>query len=127
MDRLANGGGVAAAVVPVDSGTEKSQRRLSMTMRNRFKEVEEEWAEAPWEDPWDFGAEGAGVLSAVDTKRHKCGGQGRYATERPSKGPIGGKDGGKKGKSWKGGKGLGKDKGGKYGGKFSGKVAGGNG
>ena len=46
MDRLANGGGVAAAVVPVDSGTEKSQRRLSMTMRNRFKEVEEEWAEA---------------------------------------------------------------------------------
>ena len=50
---------------------------------------------------------------------------GHYATERPSKGPIGGKDGGKKGK--KGGKRLGKDKGGKYGGKFSGKVAGENG
>ena len=44
-------------------------------------------------------------LSAVDTKRHKRGGLGHYASERPSKG--GEDNGGKKG-------------GGKYGGKNSG-------
>ena len=58
----------------------------------------------------------------MGAKRHKCGGVGHYATERPSKGTTGGKDGGKKGK--KGGKGLCKDKGGKHGGKGPGKGAG---
>ena len=79
---------------------------------------EDPWGEEPWEEPW----EEAVPLSAVDTRCHKCGGVGHYATERPSKGTTGGKDGGKKGK--KGGKGLGKDKGGKHGGKAPGKGAG---
>ena len=42
--------------------------------------TEEEWNEVPWEDPWEFGAEGTGVLSAVDTTCHKCGGICHYAT-----------------------------------------------
>ena len=67
---------------------------------------EDQWDEETWEEPW----EEAVPLSAVHTRRHKCGGVGHYATERPSKGTTGGKDGDKKGK--KGGKG-GKDKGGK--------------
>ena len=79
---------------------------------------EDQWGEEQWEEPW----EEAVPLSAADTRRHKCGGVGHYATERPSKGTTGGKDGGKKGKT--GGKGLGKDKGGKHGGKGPGKGAG---
>ena len=75
---------------------------------------EDQWDEEQWEEPW----EEAVPLSVVDTRCHKCGGVGRYATERPSKGTTGGK----KGK--KGGKGLGKDKGGKQGGKGPGKGAG---
>jgi len=55
---------------------------------------EDQWGEEQWEEPW----EEAVPLSAVDTRCHKCGGVGHYATERPSKGTTGGKDGGKKGK-----------------------------
>jgi len=87
------------------------------------EEWNEKWNETPWqEDPWDYGAE-AVPLSAVDTKCHKCGGVGHYASERPSKGAGAGKDSGdKKGGGKYGGKDSGGKKGGKpYGGKFGGK------
>ena len=65
-------------------------------------------------------------LSAVDTKCHKCGGIGHYASERPSKGTGSGKDnGGKKGGSKYGGENSGGKRGGKpYGGKLGGKGLG---
>jgi len=92
-------------------------------------------AEEDWNDPWQedqwmqqWGQQEAVPLSAVDTKCHKCGGLGHYATQCPSQATGSGKDGGKKGGGKKGGKpysggkfgskGLGK--GGKYGGKDSG-------
>jgi len=94
------------------------------------EEWNEKWNETPWQEhPWDYGAE-AVPLSAVDTKFHKCGGVGHYASERPSKGAGAGKDGGgKKGGGKYGGKFGGKDSGGKkggkpYGGKFGGKGLG---
>jgi len=71
---------------------------------------EEDWSEDPWQrDLFMQGwgqeaatpADGAPVpISAVDTKCHKCGGIGHYASQRPSGGGGGGKKGdkGKKGK-----------------------------
>ena len=90
------------------------------------EEWNEKWNETPWqEDPWGYGAE-AVPLSAVDTKCHKCGGVGHYASERPSKGTGTGKDsGGKTGGGKYGGKFGGKDSGGKNGGKtYGGKIGG---
>ena len=99
--------------------------KTSWAKQSWAEATEEEWGE---EDPWEVGAEGTGgVLAAMDTTCHKCGGIGHYATECPSKGAGTGNDsGGKKGGKNYGGKFGGKDGGGKkggksYGGKFSGK------
>ena len=101
----------------------------------RWADAEEENWQDPWQEPHDHwmqqweqqeaAAASAVPLSAVDTKCHKCGGLGHYASQCPS---GTGKDGGKKG-GGKFGKGCGKPySGGKQGkpynnggGKFGGK------
>ena len=66
-------------------------------------------------------------LSAVDTKRHKCGGLGHYASQCPSQATGAGKDGGKKG-GGKQGKSGGETNGKPYSGvKFGGQGEGGRG
>ena len=69
---------------------------------------------------WDQ-QEAAVPFSAVDTKCHKCGSLGHYASQCPSRATGSGKDGGKKG-GGKQGKSGGKKGGKPYsGGKFGGK------
>ena len=77
------------------------------------------WQEDQWMQQWD--QQDAAPLSAVDTKCHKCGGLGHYASQCPSQATGSGKDGGKKG-GGKQGKSGGKKGGKPYsGGKFGGK------
>jgi len=104
------------AMDSMEIGRLERQRQGAPATRWADQEDEE------WEDPWqqdlfmqNWGQEaatpgdGAPVpISAVDTKRHKCGGIGHYASQRPSGGGGGG-GGGKKGeKGKKGGKNGGK-------------------
>ena len=76
--------------------------------KTSWADATDDWGEEDGLNWSQVGTEGTGaVLSAVDTKCHKYGGIGHYATERPSKGAGSGKDsGGKKGKGYKDGKGL---------------------
>ena len=99
----------------------------------RWADAEDENWRDPWQEPHDhwlqqWGQQEAAAavpLSAVDTKRHKCGGLGHYASQCPSgSGTDGGKKGGGKqgkngGKPYSGGK-QGKPYSG-GGGKFGGK------
>ena len=74
------------------------------TAARRADAEEENWQDDPWQQQDRFmqqweqqeaAAAGSAVpLSAVDTKRHKCGGLGHYASQCPS---GTGKEGGKKG------------------------------
>ena len=103
------------AMDSMDIGRLERQRQDAPAPRWADQE-EEDWPEDPWQrDLFMQGwgqeaatpADGAPVpISAVDTKRHKCGGIGHYASQCPSGGGAGGGKKGEKGK--KGGKNGGK-------------------
>ena len=119
------------AMDSMEIGRLERQRQNVPAARWADQEEDDNWQEDPWQQQdafmqnWEQQEATAGSssvpvpISAVDTKCHKCGGLGQYASQRPSgTGKEGGKkgggkfgkSGGKQGKPYKSG-------GGKFGGK----------
>jgi len=96
----------AKAMDSMEIGRLERQRQNVPAARRADQEEDENWQEDPWQQQdafmqnWEQQEATAGSssvpvpISAVDTKCHKCGGIGHYASQRPS---GSGKDGGKKG------------------------------
>ena len=117
------------AMDSMEIGRLERQHQQVPVARWADQEEDENWQEGPWQQQdafmqnWEQQEATAGSssvpvpISAVDTKCHKCGGIGHYASQRPS---GSGKDGGKKG-GGKSGKSGGKQQFGKSGGKFGSK------
>jgi len=113
------------AMDSMEIGRLERQRQNVPAARRADQEEDENWQEDPWQQQdafmqnWEQQEATAGSssvpvpISAVDTKCHKCGGIGHYASQCPS---GSGKDGGKKG-GGKSGKSGGKQQFGKSGGK----------
>jgi len=98
------------AMDSMEIGRLERQRQNVPAARWADQEEDDNWQEDPWQQQDNFmqnweqqdattGSSGVPVpISAVDTKCHKCGGIGHYASQCPSGGGEGGKKG-KKGKS----------------------------
>jgi len=115
------------AMDSMEIGRLERQHQGVAAARRADQEEDENWHEGPWQQQDAFmqnweqqeaaAAAGPVPISAVDTKCHKCGGLGHYASQCPS---GTGKEGGKKG-GGKFGKSGGKQQFGKSGGKFGSK------
>jgi len=102
------------AMDSMEIGRLERQRQNVPAARWADQEEDDNWQEDPWQQQDNFmqnweqqdataGSSGVPVpISAVDTKCHKCGGIGHYASQCPS-GDGGKKGGGKSGKSGKSG------------------------